>query len=228
MDVGIQEAEWLKTANLEQRLLGNPLYEEPDAESPHGRFAGRPIIARDTPINEGVYLGSGEREAIVVDDQKYPKELNSVYKEVLKRQQRLMKKTKGSFKEGVLTTVFDFVRKKLRYNPQEVEDLVFKLTGSRAGKDRKVTLNHLIRAEVGICRHQALLAAYLLERLKNEGYVAGNVSVDRNSIPGLGGHAWVRYQNSKDVVFVIDPAQNYVGRLDEAPKQGWSYKRPEE
>jgi hypothetical protein len=68
----------------------------------------------------------------------------------------------------------------------------------------------------------------LLERLKNEGYVAGNVSIDRNSIPGLGGHAWVRYQNSKDVVFVIDPAQNYVGRLDEAPKQGWSYKRPEE
>lgn len=46
----------------------------------HGEYGGRPIIARDTRINEGVYpVGGTHGEAIVVDDKKYPELLDRAY-----------------------------------------------------------------------------------------------------------------------------------------------------
>ncbi|EKD64692.1 MAG: hypothetical protein ACD_50C00323G0007, partial [uncultured bacterium] len=75
---------------------------------------------------------------------------------------------------------------------------------------------------------QALLAGYLLEKLTQEGILGGKVSVDRNFIEGRGGHAWVRYTNSREEVFILDPAQDYKGTLKDAPKNGWDYRRPED
>ncbi len=40
------------------------------------------MIGRDKKINQGVYVGAGEREAIVVDDEK-DLPLNDVYKQLL-------------------------------------------------------------------------------------------------------------------------------------------------
>lgn len=52
----------------------------------YGEYAGRPIIARDTEINGGVYpVGGTHGEAIVIDDKKYPEELNKVFETVLKK-----------------------------------------------------------------------------------------------------------------------------------------------
>lgn len=78
----------------------------------------------------------------------------------------------------------------------------------------------------GVCRHQALLTGYLLERLASEGKVSGKVSVQRNAIPGVGAHAWASYVNSRGAEYVIDPTQGYIGLLDEAPDDGWIYRRP--
>ncbi len=83
-----------------------------------------------------------------------------------------------------------------------------------------------------IPRHDlaSLLTGYLLERLSKDGLVGGKVSVDRNYVQGLGGHAWVRYTNSGGEVFILDSAQGYIGRLDEMDEsqKRWFYERPED
>lgn len=226
MDLESPEGDWSRTEVLKQRLKGNPLYEEPYGKERVGRFAGRPIIARDTPINGGVYLGSGEREAIVVDDQKYPQELNQAYQEL----RRKMEQEKGGGK-GIFEHVNDVAKEALGGSEnlaeigKKVDQLVESLT-KKYGPDTKVALNDFIKEKAGLCRHRSLLAGYLIERLVNEGVLRGNVSIDRNYLPNEGGHAWVRWEAARThQVFIIDPSMNYVGRIENAPKD-WNYQRP--
>lgn len=226
MDIETPEGEWSKTELLKLRLRGNPLYEEPYGKEKIGRFAGRPIIARDTPINGGVYLGSGQREAIVVDDQKYPQELNQAYQ----RLRRKMELEKGSGK-SIFDHVNDVAKGALGGSKDQadvekkVDQLVESLT-KKYGPDTKVTLNSFIRKGAGFCRHRSLLAGYLIERLVKERLLRGKVSIDRNYLPDRGGHAWVRWEGERgNQVIIIDPSLGYVGRIENAPKI-WSYKRP--
>lgn len=210
---------WDKTILLRERLGGSSFFEEPSRESRNGKFQGRGIIGRDCPINGGVYLGGGEREAVVVDDKTQP-ELVATYQELLKR--RMAKAQKGeTFKGNVLGEAFDLTRELLPYSKDIVSEMVRGLP-----PDQEVPLSSFLKRRGGICRHQALLAAYLLEKLKTDGYVQGQVSVDRNYVPGQGGHAWVRYVNSVGEIFIIDPAQNFIGTIKEAGKDQWFYERP--
>lgn len=215
--------EWNKTKLAQERLKEMGLYEEPDRESKTGFYLGRPIIGRDTPINGGVYVGGGGREAIVVDDTEKGSLLPDVYRELLEIRQKDMAKGRH-FKEGILTDVFELVQKRLPYKYDSVNKIALEY---RLGPDRKVYLNVYLKEEAGVCRHQALLGAYLLERLGKEGKVGGKVSVDRNFVPGLGGHAWIRYTNSRGDVIMIDPARQIIAGLDELPDEirGF-YERP--
>lgn len=215
-EVADRRVDWDRTEMEKERLLSSPYYTNPDSSSKYGYYAGRFIIGRDTPINGGIYLGGYSREAIVVDDEKYPRELNFLYEKVLSLRSR-----KRSLKPGLLSTVHEVVKEALRYDHDEVELLIQPFMN-----DRKVALNFFLIHGVGICRHQALAVAYILERLAKEGYVSGKVSVDRNHIPGQGGHAWVRYRNSQGRTFIIDSAQNYCGSVDDVPRERWLYGRP--
>ena len=213
------KVEWNKTVLVQERVKNNSFYEEPSSESKYGSWQGRPIIGRDFPINGGVYLGGGEREAIVVDDNKQP-ELKSIYQELLKR--RAIKEKRGEpFKYGVLKEVFDITREMLPFNERVVDGLTADLE-----PDQKIALSVFINSKGGVCRHEALLAAYLLEKLKVDKYVSGKVSVDRNFVEGKGGHAWVRYVNSANQVYIIDPAQNFIGRIEDIGLDQWFYTRP--
>lgn len=203
--------EWDKTIIAKDRLSFSPLYEEPSKESKNGVWQGRPIIGRDTRINGGVYVGAGEREAVVVDDLKQP-ELIEAYRTLLGRIQG---------RDTVLRSVFDLTKQLLPYNENTVEQI----TGGFE-PDQKVGLSVFVRAKGGVCRHQALLSGYLLEKLKDDGVVRGTASIDRNYVPGEGGHAWVRYKNSAGEVYIIDPAQNYIGRIEDAGEGRWFYERP--
>lgn len=218
-----KEVYWDKTIRSKERMKNNPFYEEPDKDSPNGYYQGRPIIGRDTKVKGGVYLGGGEREAIVVDE-KY-KRLNEIYQELVLR---LKEKEKHGedLKENILSEVFKIVKEKLPYDEEVVLGLEKKLN---LGTDKKIALDYYIEEGGGVCRHQVLLGAYLLEKLKKEGYVRGTASVDRNAIKGKGGHAWIRYTNSKGRIFIIDPAQNYLGGLEDIRSSDrWFYERPED
>lgn len=207
------------TVRAIQRAEGSGYFEEPDVDSRNGYFQGRPIIGRDTPINGGVYLGGGQREAVVVDDTKSPY-LDNVYSDLIRETES--DRQNGRFKSAILTRVFDKARQVLPYDLSKTEQIA-----APYSNDNKVSLDVFIANKVGVCRHQALLTAYLIERLKKDGYVRGTASIDRNSIAGKGGHAWVRYTNSGGEVYIIDPAQNFIGKLDHiTSEQGrWFYQR---
>lgn len=215
--------EWDKTLLGIERIKEKGSYEEPDRESKKGYYLGRPIIGRDTPINGGVYLGGGEREAVVVDDTRKDSPLHDVYQELLRKRAAAIKAGRN-FKSELLSDVFDLVRKKIPYSEEKVQKISRKYG---VKPDQKVLLDIYLKEKAGVCRHQALLAAYLLERMKKEKIVRGTVSVDRNYVPNRGGHAWVRYVNSAGMVFIIDPTNNLISELSNIkPELRSFYERP--
>lgn len=231
------KAEWKNTLRGVDRLQqAHPwLYEESSREVPHGLFAGRKIIGRDTPINGGVYLGNGAREAIVVDDARYPTELAGAYRDLRVRMGIEQRKPEG-VRKTTFQLVYDITRENLGGNlgEREIEsrlgNVLQRYTGSfrgvnARGEDIKIALNVFMKEKVGICRHRALLAGYLLERLAKDNVLRGKVSVDRNIIQARGGHAWVRWEGPGGRAFIIDPSLGYVGPIENAPRF-WSYDRP--
>lgn len=219
------QASWNKTERLIRRLESSPRYRSPDKESPYGYFDGRKVIGRDAPVNRSVYLSSDSSIAIVVDDEKFPSELNAVYQEF----QLESKPGSGS----LLEIASKVVAGKLGHfqtpnGEQEVEDLERQIRMIRREEDPVVPLNLFVKKGMGVCKHRALLVGYLLERMVKEGKLKGRISVDRNTTDD-GGHAWVRYRTPPpgNKVFIVDPSLNFVGSLKKAEEK-WAYQRPNE
>ncbi|MCX6806182.1 MAG: hypothetical protein NTY56_01930 [Patescibacteria group bacterium] len=228
------EANWGRTVSKIELLksLNSPLYEEPTGESKlgeYGAYKGMRVIGRDQRINEGVYLGSGEREEIVVNDV-YPeakKAYEYIYEQLWEKVRSRQKEQEelgqdNNIKNGILSDVFKLVMDEMKY------DDAFARQAGVDNKNGLINLSYFINAKKGVCRHQALLVGYLLERLKGEGYIDGEVSIDRNSVAEVGAHAWVRYESSTSgKIYILDPAQEFIGKLEDAPPD-WPYRRPEE
>lgn len=218
---------WRNTHVAEDRLRQRDGYEEPAGEELHGTWQGRPIIGRDTPICGGVYVGSSSREAIVVDE--YPDGLLTQVYDTLVRQRDEVVGTGGHWNVGIMQTVYDLVRLVMPYSQRIVDEVGHNYGASHS--DVKIRLDRFVEAGGGVCRHQALLAGYLLEKAINEHRLRGRVSVDRNILPAIGGHAWTRYVTSDRRILIIDAAQSYCGlMMDTEGKQfgPWFYARPGE
>ena len=204
---------WDRTQYLKKRL---------EYEIVDGKYADRPIITRDSPIDGGVYLGAHQREAIVVDSTKSP-QLLLCFEEAL---QRTVDPMDGLVDRSIiLPTVKDFVREKLQYDKGAVTEIMGRYD---VENDGKISLDLYLAEGVGVCRHQAVFGGFLLERFGKEGYIRGKVSVDRNTMY-RGGHAWVRYTASDSIIMVVDPAQDFMGQLKESMKKAkWYYFRDED
>ncbi len=214
----------------------------------HGMYENKFIIARDTEINRGIYpVGSSEGEAIIVDDVLYPKELNKVYEELTDRLSHKLgieiqdqeideaqpvvnglsralasENTQQNDTKEALKTVLSVVYEALRYDAETADSL--------ASNGDVITLNRYIQEGVGVCRQQALLSAYLVERLIKNNHLSGAVSIDRNLVEAdEDGHAWARFRDKEGRVFIIDPAQEYAGPLLSNPDEvNWDYRRTED
>lgn len=208
------------------------------------RMAGRKerhTIGRDTPISGGVYEGAYGGEAIVVDSEKYREGLDEALKRIygetyLGDVDGKPRFDKGKILESVFTTVTDMIR----YDADAVEGIFQREAKGRNGT--KISLDYYVNEGVGVCRHQALFVAQILEELANEKIIRGHVSVDRNVMrQGNGpdgdnydGHAWTRYTNSTGEVFILDVAQGVIAPLDSVMNQHdkglrtWDYARPED
>lgn len=222
---GYPTPRWDKTHSVVERLRFDPNFEEPDLEALAGYFGGRRIIARNSPINGGVYVGAGYREAIVVDDAKGLEVYNEVYNRFLNAVYSIAEfNPYGTVLDKVLKPAYAVTSDVLPFNSLVVNRIA-------AGKaDKKINLAKFISEGAGVCRHQALLTAYLLERARQEGELVEEdaVSIDRNYIPGRGGHAWVRYTSSDWTPYIIDPAQRVIGPLRDLSDAYWDYRRPGE
>lgn len=197
-------------------------------------FKGRPSIERDSQIDGGVYHGTYGGEAIVVDTEKYPNEYNK-WLDIAKEKASVNGEIK---KNHILKSTFDTVLEEMPYSKNGVDNLLSNIAAGRGEskfKDgTKVSLDYFMREHAGVCRHQALVVGTLLEMFKKEGYISGEVSVDRNTnwnpvTDEKGGHAWCRYTNSGGDIFILDVAQKYAGTLEDSKTEAqWNYLRPEE
>lgn len=196
--------------------------------------AERPTIGRDSRIDGGVYEGSYGGEAIVVDSEKYLA-VNQAAEVIIAR----VSNPDGSIdKSRVLEEVFNHVRRTMRYDASRVNEIFSKELGGVDGT--KIALDFYVEQGVGVCRHQALYAGAILEKLGDRGVIRGQASVDRNMIKRdkedkYDGHAWVRYTNYSGEVFILDVAQGRLASLDRLMKERrelgervWDYGRPED
>jgi len=147
--------------------------------------------------------------------------------------------------QNVLNVVYETVRKELPHDRSGTKRLTKTLS---AGKHEcKIPLAAFVRNHVGVCRHQALLAGYLIERLIADGTLVGAVSIDRNmrafrwreilgnflslDFETRGGHQWARFTVTDGTVYIVDAAQNYCGPLNDVPQDPESWRtwfRPED
>jgi len=197
--------------NLEGRL---------DAD---GKFEGRFLISRDSPIDGGVYLVYGiDGEAVVVDSTQYP-EINRLYE--IAKTRSADPKTGVVNRDKVLDVVFGLIKETIAYDLKAVDKIVQKSGTKDSGK---IALDWFIQEGKGVCRHQGLAVAAILEKFKKDGILRGRVSMDRNQMDA-GGHGWARYVNSGGQVYILDVAQDFIGTVeDSVGKASWDYRRPEE
>jgi hypothetical protein len=203
------------------------------------RKAGRSerhSIGRDTRLAEGVYEGSYGGEAITIDYRKNPQLIDAAVSDVMAAARD--PQTGRVRKDQIMRSVFNRVSDTMQYDAVAVAKIFEDELGGKEGK--KISLNSYIERGVGVCRHQALFAGVILERLKDEGVIGGTASVDRNMVRSgpdgeYDGHAWVRYTNSGGDVFILDIAHKKLMSLEDAmaqhakdPAGTWDYARPED
>lgn len=220
-----RDAGWTFGDALQQRLKASPDFRPPDSGGGCGYFRGRRIIDRDVSLWDGVMLGVPAKEAIILEE--HTELLDQTFTDLVAQIRKEKRPLGLALQESILQLVHDLVREKMPRSSaealREVRD-----TG-RIAPDEEISLSFFIRHEVGLAEHQALLAGYLLERLKRdmEHYLDGAISIDRNWLPGEM-HTWVRYTYSAEDVYIIDPLKGFCGRLDNFSSLRWPYDRPED
>ncbi len=189
-----------------------------DAILEDDKYLDRLLIGRDSPIDGGVYLGGNEREAIVVNSCDSP-QLQLAYKEVKKRSLD----DSGEVRRGkILQSVYELTNEKMKFSEIEVARVIDEHS---VDKDGKISLGIFLQEGYGVCRHMALLSAFLLEKFVEEGHIRGKPSVDRNSC-FHNAHAWCRYKNHSGEVYILDSAKSFIGTLEDSKEiMNWEYFR---
>lgn len=226
--------EFKHTASAEEhaRLMGH-LYETVEGK----RFGGRIPIGRDTTIDGGdayvdirSWVAGGE--AIVVDSKKYPTEFQKMIGDYNTAHAELVRQGMGG-EEAKLKAIFDTVSNTMEYDMDYVNNMedFARSPASRAGNQRKVTLNSYLKDGKGVCRHMALAVAWLGGELARHGVVSGSMTAEVNQrSKDNAAHEWARYTATDGTVYILDPAQKYFGTLAESlnRERTWEYFRPGE
>lgn len=219
----IHHVEDMRTRNVEERMRDHPNFGEKDDTAPYGYYLNHPIIGRASKsVEGGVYMGGSAREAIVVDGKSVA--MQQVYEGIKSELQQSFSQNETLPLHAVLLKVMNRVQEVMPYDGPKTDDV-----SRQHHDDRLVGLSTYLKERAGVCRHQALSAAFVIENLVNDGHMTGSVGVERNTVYDLGGtHAWAVYKtqsNGADEVIVIDPAQSFVGTKAQAQREGrWEYR----
>ncbi|NYZ80054.1 hypothetical protein H0N95_02270 [Candidatus Micrarchaeota archaeon] len=176
-------------------------------------YLGRKVIGRDTGINKGVYIGNGAREAIVVD-RKY----GAIDRLFEKAKQRAT--VNGVVDESrVPQAVFDTVKEAMPIQSREEVQKI--IDEKKVGQEGKIALDIFIDRGVGVCRHDSLACAAVLEVFKEKGMIHGTPHVERN-IDERGGHGWCTLELNGEKI-VLDIPNNLLKKLKETTEEEWTY-----
>lgn len=134
---------------------------------------------------------------------------------------------KGAYTEkDVVEAIYDTVSSTMQY------DLAFVDTPPD-GMDqthRKVNLSYYLGSGRGVCRHMALACQWLgSEAAKSNPLLKGGsftTPVNQRKSDNAA-HEWARYTSADGKVYILDPAQKFVGTLEESVKNTsgdkWEY-----
>ena len=186
-------------------------------------YMGFPVISRDSSVRGGVSIGEHPRGAIYVP--KDSKLLEDLANEVIEHSKRDGRVDKSL----ILKNTYNIVRKVFTDVDMKKVEAIYNYYN--VSNDGIVSLDTFLESGVGVCIHQALTAAAVLEILKEKGVIKGHPNVNRNKGYANGelyGHAWVRYTNSAGEIFIIDTALGYLGKLEDSKNWEWNYHMPNE
>lgn len=167
-------------------------------KAPLGTFGGRHIIGESTPINGGVYLGAAPQEALVVDDRHGA--LERLYNELVVRLAEVSIDRRLDERE-ILPEVAGLVVRRIRFSESETRELTER---ENINPDEKVAIDMYLHEQVGVARHQMLLVAYLIERLKKRGVLNGCLMIDSISAHSLGHDDRLIYTSPHGYLFIFD------------------------
>ncbi len=201
-------------------------YGLPDNDAPYGYHKNHPIIGRKSAsVRNGVYFTTRPMsEAVVVDDKsQVVRAITNKFLDNLRQQYGLQP---TMFEDRLLNEVATYTASVLPYRLKLTEAI----SKPYAKDNGLVGLSTYITERAGVCRHQCLLAAHLIEELVDNGYLLGSVGVERNhDLEANGAHAWAVFKGFRGTEIVVDPAQKFVGTRPQAAKQGrWKYQLPQE
>jgi len=181
-----------------------------------GKLNGRHLIERGTRISGGIYVSTNERLAITVDAAS--PEVSSIYERMLSwagNSAPLNRVEQRTF----LNVVCIISRQAITTRDQASMEA---FEGRFDAGHHEMPLDTFIKMKLGDCRVLSLLAGVLTEKLIDDKFISGKVTIDRNTVEGQGGHAWVRFEDATGRATIIDATNDYVG--DEEGGQ-WVYKR---
>ena len=171
-----------------------------DTRNPHGYYCNRPIIGQNTRIAGGIFLASEPAESLVVDE-KYMllRPLLSSFRSRL-----------GSLKTfsiqrefSILEEIFELSEELLEWSPKKVA--AFNVANS-IGTDSKVALDLYLEQRIGVNRNKVLLAAYIIERLREDGHLAGFITIPAMLRTPTGGDEYLIYTFPNGVFATLDPS----------------------
>lgn len=212
----------LSTNTISMRLAAHPNFGEQDGVAPYGYYLNHPVIGRtSTSVDGGVYLGGSAREAIVVDGKS--ETMKKVYESVLADLPPLSEHDGLLPLRALLLKVMHDVQITLPYDELAADEI-----SAKHQDDKLIGLSTYVKERAGVCRHQGLLAAYIIERLINDGQMLGTVGVERNTVTEMGGsHAWAIFRPMRNVAepsIVVDPTHSFVGTKARARTENrWEY-----
>lgn len=195
------------------RIKGRSEYQPAtEAGKPYGSFGERHLIGECTPIDGGIYFASPAHEAIVVDDD-YG-ELKTVYMQLMVLFAK-DHKNKKELEPEIFPYLVNFVATKLLFSTEEVKLLH---EGRGIKEDQKVALDLYLKAGVGVARHQVLLFAYLVERLKARGHIDGCWYIESQYSATDPHHERITYTGRSGELFVFDPVAERGAYLDKVQR----------
>lgn len=203
------------TENAKRFIKESKHYKPSDGVALDGYFHEHPLITRNSPsVRNGVY-GSKGSEYVIVDveegkDSATYEVLNAVMDEL-----HALDKEAPNFTLQVLTLIERRVSDTLRYDEKATNALSEPYYEGQG----MVELSRYIEAGIGVCRHQALLTALILEYAIEEELLEGTIAVERNAEFETDiGHAWAVFKQHNGPDIIIDPAQHFVGTRERAAK----------
>ncbi|MBI4057568.1 MAG: protein phosphatase 2C domain-containing protein [Elusimicrobia bacterium] len=177
------------------------------------RVTGR-IPGRQSQVTGRIYAVD-HGEVIRVDFEKDP-DLAEVYSSLHKPTtlERLRGWLGSTAEEQFLRRTYHTIQKEIPYSSERAEEL------EKGNIDRSMVIGKAnLKGRKGVCRHQALASAALLEKLKQESYLSGEIYYVVGN-----GHAWTEYVFPTGKSYILDVAQHYFGPIEEAKFSGTSGK----